>query len=92
MAIEFKTITTNTNDLKVSTSFEKNVLSADVALKGFDLTYGNDDHGMKISRLEIQNVTFNGNEVSYEYDFCFCDDWNHNMGGNVTALIIAVTE
>ena len=95
MALEFKTNSTSfagTGSAQVSSSFGSTVLNAEVALKSFNASYGSgSDADTLYDIVEITNVTYSANTVTYSVYFPFEHDDNHQMSGSVDTLVIAET-
>jgi hypothetical protein len=71
----------------------KKINTAQVALKGFNLSFSNGDNPIKNIRINLIDVAHAGNDVEYTVDVQYQDKTNtDNYNGRVEVLIIADVE
>ncbi|GEM_PF-3546778 len=94
MALQF---TSNTHSfsgngtVNGSVSFSNVVLDATVVLQGINGTHGNDDHLLKNFDVEITNIAYSNNTVTYDLAFSIENDSGNEMSGTVITCVIAET-
>lgn len=102
MALEFRTADIVFDESKGKDQTERGtvlfatkVLAAEAAIKGFYLSYTNDDHELRYEKVEVTNVKQEGPQVSFDVTIGLRDwsgEYDDPYEGKVTVLVTANVE
>jgi len=98
MSVQFKTVVvavTGTATYHGTADFSSDVDSAEVALRGLNLTKYKDNslwHYRGPTIIRITNINIKGKEVRFSFEFNFSENSNYEMIGDITFLVIANTK
>ena len=92
MAItKFKVVTVHSGSTE-SVDFGTSVINASVAVQGYDVSYGNDDHHVKTLNVKASMAGISGSSVTVSATCTMEDDSNNKANGNVVVLVIGECE
>ncbi|MFM2480359.1 hypothetical protein [Celerinatantimonas sp. YJH-8] len=89
MAItKFSVASVNSGDTQVI-DLGSTILNASVAVQGYSVSYGGDDHHVKALNVKASLAGLSGSQVTVSATCTMEDDSNHKANGKVDVLVIA---